>query len=175
MSITVQRAAHKLLASLPSALRIGRQTATRDRHSVPVTAPRTWTFTDRDSGETLTFTCMAGCTDDHREIRDGVAVADDVWCLKSLGELTLPINENGAPEELSVLRASMNVDPFDRRIAQRLPHIDLEVMDGAFIESLDPDGFATVINTLQGRLDEMRAMHADLVATRAAYIKQAQR
>lgn len=149
---------------------------TAGTRSVSLTkAPRTWTFADRDTGEQKTFTCMVGCTDDHSEITDGVGVADDVWCLKGMGELTLPINENGEPEELSVLRATMNVDPFDRRMAQRLPHIDLEVMDGAFIEGLDPDGFATVINSLQQRLDQLRAMQADLIATRAAYMKQVQR
>ncbi|RSS53026.1 DUF6907 domain-containing protein [Streptomyces sp. WAC01280] len=175
MSDTVQRAAHSLPGNLPAAFLPGIPQQPQ-RSSVSMKkAPRTWTFTDRETGEEKTFTCMVGCTDDHSEIREGVAVADDVWCLKSMGELTLPINEHGQPEELSVLRATMNVDPFDRRMAQRLPHIDLEVMDGAFIEGLDPDGFETVINSLQHRLDQLRAMRADLVATRAAYIEQAQR
>ncbi|MBP2581653.1 hypothetical protein J3A78_002131 [Streptomyces sp. PvR006] len=175
MSITVQRAAHRLLASLPSALRIGRQTAARDRHSVPVTAPRSWTFADRETGQEMTFTCMPGCVDRHDDVAAGQAVAEDVWCHRATDDVTLPINDSGNPEELSVLRVTLNVDPFDRRLAQRLPHIDLEVMSDAWIEGLDADGFATVINTLQGRLDEMRAMHAELISVRAAYQKQAQR
>ncbi|MET8506790.1 hypothetical protein ABZV60_19360 [Streptomyces sp. NPDC004787] len=132
-------------------------------------APRTWTFTDRITGERKTFTCMLGCVNDHDELDGGETNAEDIWCYRRAGDVTLPINAGGHPEELSVLRAMMNVDPFETRLAHRMPHIDLEVMDGAWIEGLDPDGFATVISTLQGRLDELRAMHAELVAVRAAY------
>ncbi|GAA2796444.1 DUF6907 domain-containing protein [Streptomyces showdoensis] len=172
MTITVQRAAHKLLASLPSAFRTKRPAV----EPVSMTkAPRTWTFTDTATGERKTFTCMPGCIDSHDEVRDGETLAEDIWCYRQSSDVTLPINDSGRPEELSVLRAMMNVDPFDRRIAHRLPHIDLEVMDGAWIEGLDPDGFATVISTLQGRVDELRAMHAELVAVRAAYQGQVAR
>ena len=175
MSDTVQRAAHSLPVNLPAAFLPGIPQQPQRSSVTLAKAPRTWTFTDRESGEQKTFTCMQGCVDRHDDIRGGVAVAEDVWCRRHTNDVTLPINENGQPEELSVLRATMNVDPFDRRMAQRLPHIDLEIMDDAWLEGLDPDGFATVINTLQGRLEEMRAMHAELVVVRAAYMKQVQR
>ncbi|MEV5441422.1 hypothetical protein AB0N23_02560 [Streptomyces sp. NPDC052644] len=137
--------------------------------------PPTWTFTDRESGRRLSFTCMPGCIRDHRDDVATPTHRDDIWCSLPRQDITLPINENGRPEEFQVLGMSVNVSPFGSQVSERLPHIDLEVVDDHWIEGLDPDGFETVINTLANRLDEMRAAHARLVELRAQYRGQVQR
>lgn len=134
------------------------------------TRPRTWSFVDRRTGETVEYTCMSGCTLDHRHEIGREVFREDVWCWFWDAPLTLPINENGTPEELSVLSTVIKVEPWSSTISQRLPYAVIELVDDQFIENLDPDGLETVINTLAGRLDQMRATHARLVAVRAAYM-----
>jgi hypothetical protein len=83
--------------------------------------------------------------------------------------MTLPVNENGTPEEMRVLSTVIKVEPFSPTISQRLPYAVVELVDDQFIENLDPDGYETVINSFAARLEQMRATHARLVAIRAAY------
>ncbi|WP_031071398.1 DUF6907 domain-containing protein [Streptomyces sp. NRRL S-118] len=137
-------------------------------------APRTWTFTDRATGEQKTFTCMRGCEMDHSSDVETPSYAEDVWCQSQVQDLTLPINADGQAEEFRVLGMTLNVRPFDKHLAQRLPHVELEMVDDHWVEGLDPDGFATVINMLESRLKRMRAVHAQLVELRAEYRKQVQ-
>lgn len=137
--------------------------------SVSVEMRRTWTFTDSDSGQRLSFTCMPGCIEDHSVDVTTPTHRYDIQCHQDREDVTLPINADGRPEEFRVLGMCVNVSPFNARLSERLPHIDLEVIEDHWIEGLDPDGFETVINTLAARLDEMRAAHAQLVELRAAY------
>lgn len=132
--------------------------------------PRTWSFIDRRTGEAVQYTCMDGCTLDHRHEMGRPVFREDVWCWFWDAPLTLPINENGTPEELSVLSTVIKVEPWSSTISQRLPYAVVELVDDQFIENLDPDGYETVINTLAERLEQMRATHRRLVAVRAAHM-----
>jgi hypothetical protein len=141
----------------------------RSAPETPVT-PRTWSFVDRRTGKTVEYQCMAGCTLSHEHEMDRPVFREDVWCWFWDENLTLPINENGTPEELRVLSTVVKVEPFSPTISQRLPYAVIELVDDQFIENLDPDGYETVINTMQARLDQMRANHRRLVEIRAAYM-----
>jgi len=94
---------------------------------------------------------------------------EDVWCWFWSEPLTLPVNENGTPEEFRVLSTVIKVEPHSPTIAQRLPYATIELVDDHFIEGLDPDGLETVINTFAARLDQMRETHAKLVRVREEY------
>lgn len=132
--------------------------------------PRRWSFIDRRTGEAVQYECMANCTLDHAHEMGREVFREDVWCWFWDAPLTLPINENGTPEELSVLSTVIKVEPWSPTISQRLPYAVIELVDDQFIENLDPDGYETVINTMQARLDGMRETHRRLVEVRAAYM-----
>lgn len=132
--------------------------------------PRTWTFTNRYTGEPTSFTCMDGCTIDHSRDFGTPTFPEDVFCWSAVERVTLPVNENGKPEEYNVLGTILKVEPFSSKIAERLPYATVELVDDHFVENLDPDGFETVINTLAERLEAMRATHRRLVETRNAYM-----
>lgn len=131
--------------------------------------PRAWVFTERRSGQQMTFTCMTGCSLDHAGDIATPTFADDIWCSTRKTDITLPINENGKPEEFRVLGVTFRVQPWDRDLALRLPHACIEFIDDCWIEGLDPDGLATVISTLANRLDTLRAAHAHLIEVRTEY------
>jgi len=146
--------------------------ATTESPVVPASSvtPRTWTFVNRRDGQPVTVTCMSGCTIDHsREVGQSV-FPEDIWCWFWDESLTLPVNENGEPEEFRVLSTVIKVEPWAPAIAHRLPFAVIELVDDHFIDGLDPDGLATVIRTLSDRLDQMRETHARLVAVRAEYM-----
>jgi hypothetical protein len=143
--------------------------------SAPVSAtsvtdrPRTWSFTDRTTGELMSVTCLRGCQLNHNHEMATPTDPDDIWCQTFRKNVTLPINENGTPEEFRVLSITTNVLPFSKTLAYRLPHVSIEMIDDCWIEGLDPDGLETVINTLAERLDSMREAHAELIRARAEY------
>lgn len=144
-----------------------------DEHSAApaasVTPSRTWSFIDRHTGEPMTMTCMDGCTLDHAYEQGRDVFPEDLWCWTTPEAMTLPVNTNGRPEEFRVLSTVIKVEPHSTTIAQRLPYATIELVDDHFIEGLDPDGLETVINTLAGRLEQMRATHRRLVEVRAEY------
>lgn len=138
--------------------------------ATPVTSqPRTWSFIDRDTGRPMTVTCMAGCVLDHSRDIGARRFPGDIWCQAFRSDVTLPINSDGNPEEFRVLSATMNVRPFDEKLAARLPFVSIEMIDDHWIDDLDPDGLETVIRTLSERLADLRQAHALLVRTRAEY------
>lgn len=134
--------------------------------------PRTWTFVNRHTGQPQTYTCMDGCTLNHGHEIGRDVFPEDVWCWFWGDDLTLPVNENGMPEEFRVLSTVIKVEPWSDKLSERLPFAVVELVDDHFIDGLDPDGYETLINTLQGRLDQMRATHRRLVEIRAAYMAQ---
>lgn len=141
--------------------------------STPVTSvaePRTWTFINRRTGEPVTYTCMTGCALDHSHEVGRAVFPEDIWCWFWGQDLTLPVNENGSPEEFRVLSTVVKVEPWAPTIAHRLPFAVVELVDDHFVEGLDPDGLETLINTLAGRLDQMRDAHRQLVEVRAEYM-----
>lgn len=141
--------------------------------AVPVVAPspdpRSWSFVDSTTGQRLEVSCMRGCQADHSVEQQFPTDPDDVWCQVSHASVSLPVNECGVPESMRVLSSTLNVMPFSTTIAHRLPHVSIEVMQDAWIEGLDPDGLATVIGTLEERVQELRRAHAELVVARAEY------
>lgn len=135
-----------------------------------VAEPRTWTFINRRTGEPVVYTCMTGCTLDHSHEMGQPVFPEDIWCWFWGQDLTLPVIENGQPEEFRVLSTVVKVERWSSTIAQRLPFAVVELVDDMFIEGLDPDGLETLINTLAGRLDQMRDAHRQLVEVRAEYM-----
>jgi hypothetical protein len=133
-------------------------------------APRTWSFIDRGTGQTVEYTCMNGCTLDHASDMATPTHREDIWCWFWDEALTLPVNENGTPEEYRVLSTVIKVEPWSEKISQRLPFAVIELVDDHFIDGLDPDGLATVIRTLSERVEQMRANHRRLVEIRAQYM-----
>jgi hypothetical protein len=133
------------------------------------TQPRTWSFINRHTGQPETVTCLQDCTLNHSHEEGREVFPEDVWCWHWDESLTLPINENGHPEEFRVLSTVIKVEPWSSTIAHRLPFAVIELVDDHFIDGLDPDGLATVINTLAARLDRMRETQRRLVEIRAAY------
>lgn len=137
--------------------------------------PRSWSFIDHRTGETVEYTCMQGCTIDHRHEVGRRVFREDVWCWTDAQPLTLPVNTNGEPEEFRVLDTIIKVEPWSPKVAERLPFAVVEVVDDHFIDGLDPDGLETVINTLAARVEGMRETHRRLVEVREAYKAQAAR
>ncbi|MFJ8871063.1 DUF6907 domain-containing protein [Streptomyces sp. NPDC102473] len=133
-------------------------------------APRSWSFIDRTTDQSQQVTCMAGCTADHSLEMRIPTHPDDIWCQAVSENVTLPVNESGTPENVRVLGSTLNVMPFSKTIAYRLPHVSIEIMQDAWIEDLDPDGLATVIGTLEERVEQLRRAHAELVRVRADYM-----
>jgi hypothetical protein len=116
---------------------------------------------------------MTGCTINHASEVGREVYPEDVWCWTWDEHLTLPVNENGTPEEFRVLSTAIKVEPWSPTIAQRLPFAVIELVDDHFIDGLDPDGLETVINTLAARLEEMRGTHRRLVEVREEYMRRA--
>ncbi|MEW2253708.1 hypothetical protein [Streptomyces sp. NPDC047869] len=137
--------------------------------------PRTWTFTDRVTGEKFTYTCMPGCTINHQQDAERPIFREDVWCWFWDESLTLPVNASGEPEEFRVLDTVIKVEPWSQKVAERLPFAVIELVDDHFIDGLDPDGLETVISTLAARVERMRETHRRLVEVRAQYKEQAAR
>jgi hypothetical protein len=144
-------------------------TVLHDAPVIPVDQSRTWKFIAHPTGDLKTVTCMPGCTSNHANDMETPTHPGDIWCQSASNNVSLPINENGTPEEMRVLSWTLNVRPFDAKLSQRLPHACVELMQDAWIDDLDPDGFAAVIDTLEERVKAMRQAHAELLQVRAEY------
>lgn len=140
-------------------------------------APRTWTFTDKETGQDQQVVCLPGCTIDHKVDSETPSYPVDVFCWNQGDQtaVTLPIDTSGKPEEYRVLNAFIEVDPFATEMARRLPFAVIEVIDEHWITPLDPDGLETVINILAGRVDQLRHMHAELVRVRREHMTRESR
>lgn len=134
-----------------------------------ITAParRTWTFTDRESGQPTTFTCMPGCTVNHDSDVAMPTHRSDIWCQNDDDYAVLPVDSGPGPEDILVMGVTLNMKPFSTRLPQRLPLATIEVIEDHHIEDLDPDSLATIIETFAERLDALRAAHQQLVQARA--------
>ncbi|WP_159395603.1 DUF6907 domain-containing protein [Streptomyces sp. 3211] len=131
--------------------------------------PRTWSFIDRTTGKLQQVTCMPGCTNNHEDDRETPTHPHDVWCQTDSTDVYLPITEGPhGVEEFRVLGAFIRQEPFSKHMHERVPHAQVEIVDDHFMESLDPDGLATVILTLEAQLARFRDVHAQLTALRAA-------
>lgn len=140
-----------------------------DRPVVPTSAPRQWAFVDKVTGKARIATCMPGCEADHSSDMQRPTFPEDIWCEIVGNAVHLPVNTNGYAEDFRVLGVKLSMIPFSRVPAERVPHAVVEVVDDHWMEGLDPDGLATVISTLEQRIQALRSTHARLVAVRAQY------
>ncbi|MFF9324009.1 DUF6907 domain-containing protein [Streptomyces sp. NPDC014776] len=136
-----------------------------------ITPRRTWTFTNRETGQATTVTCLPGCVLDHSRDIATPTHASDVYC-RTEGDdsaATVPIDFNtGTPEAAQILTVWIESDPFSTDIARRLPHAVVEIIDEHYIAPLDPDALAELIALLTQRVAALRMAHLQLVGTRAA-------
>jgi len=148
-------------------------TPTEQRAPHRADTPRTWTFTNKETRQSTTVTCMPGCTLDHAQANETPTHPHDIYCQMdgTAAELPLygPLCETSGPEDFRVLAWQINVNPFSGKIAQRLPHVNIEAIDDHWIEVLDPDALASVIGHVQKQVDSLRTAHAELVRVRADY------
>ncbi|MFD5572234.1 DUF6907 domain-containing protein [Streptomyces cadmiisoli] len=137
----------------------------------PAPTPPTWSFTDKDTGQPRTVTCLEGCTNSHDSDIETPTYPVDVYCWNTGNgsEATLPINTTGETEDYRILTTVITIDPFHDNPARNVPHAVVEVIDEHHIEDLDPDGLQAVIDTFEQRLVEMRRRHAELVRIRNEY------
>jgi hypothetical protein len=135
--------------------------------------PRTWSFTNNVTGLEVDVTCMPGCDLDHAKDVDTPTAPEDIYCITRGESIELPmigpLCEGSGAEEFSILAWQIDVHPFSTKMAERLPHVNIEAIDDHWIEALDPDSLATVIGHLQKQVDSLRAAHTQLVRVRADY------
>ncbi|MFF8829141.1 DUF6907 domain-containing protein [Streptomyces sp. NPDC015131] len=137
--------------------------------------PRTWSFISAENGDLLKVTCPEWCTADHTRDAETPTHPEDIWCQADGGApLFMPVSIDYDPEEVRVMSWTLNVRPFSGRLNVRRPHVSVELIQDAWLEDLDPEALEDVIDTLEARVRSLREAHAQLVAARAAYRKQAQ-
>lgn len=135
--------------------------------TLPAKPARTWSFLDRTTGNLQEVTCLQGCTVDHKLDRETPIHPEDVWCATTSTDVYLPVTEGANKvEEFRVLGAFIRQEPFSRHLHERVPHAQVEIVDDHWMESLDPDGLATVILTLEAQLARFRDVHAQLTELR---------
>lgn len=138
----------------------------------PTGEPPTWTIADIDSGMPLNVTCMSGCIGFHPERSSGTSRAADVSCAQFDTANTVELQIGCGAEDFgrySTLSVEIHSDPVHPDEAKRVPHAAIEVMEDHYIEDLDPDGLAVVIDAFEKRVAAMRIRHAELVRIRAEY------
>jgi len=142
----------------------------RDPHRADT--PRTWTFTDKETGQPRNVVCLPGCTISHVADIETPSYPVDVFCWNQSDRaaVTLPIDTSGEPEEYRVLNAFIEANPFSAEISRRLPFAVIEVIDEHWITPLDPDGLQTVINLLAGQVEQLRRVHTELVRLRREHM-----
>ncbi|AVH57862.1 MULTISPECIES: DUF6907 domain-containing protein [Streptomyces] len=140
---------------------------------IPADKPRTWTVADSDTGMPLNVTCMSGCNTLHLEAASGQAPADEIWCVQydqaNTTELAIGCG-NSDLGDWATLSVQIKTEPFHADPAKRIPHASIEVTEDHYIEDLDPDALAVVIDKLERRTAQMRVRHAELVRIRDEYL-----
>lgn len=166
MSSTVPADLPRMFRPEPKLSAVPSQPSARTRETLPAPAPRTWSFIDRTNGKLQEVTCLQGCTADHAMDMETPTHPEDIWCVTKSEDVYLPVNNTGEIEQFRVLTAFIRQEPFSQHLHERVPHAQVEIVDDHFMESLDPDGLATVILTLEGQLARFRDVHAQLTALR---------
>lgn len=135
----------------------------------PTGEPRTWTVADRKTGMPLKVTCMSGCHGFHLEAAAGTASAEDICCAQydkaNTTELQIGCGGNNAGD-WSTLSVEIKSMPFHPDEDKRIPLAAVEVTEDHYIEDLDPNALAVVIDKLDQRVAAMRVRHAELVRIR---------
>lgn len=129
----------------------------------PTGEPKTWTVADSDTGMPLTVTCMSGCHGFHLEAAAGTATAEDICCAQydKANTTELPIGcGSNKYDAWSTLSVEIKSQPFHPDEARRTPLAAIEVTEDHYIEDLDPNELAVVIDKLDQRVAAMRIRHA---------------
>ncbi|MER7967967.1 hypothetical protein ABTX35_02950 [Streptomyces sp. NPDC096080] len=133
----------------------------------------TRTFLNKETGAAETFTCTPGCTLSHPQPGDRAVFPEDVYCITDGTSADLPAMgpecESGKPEEFRLLSWHFYTAHFSPRLSERIPHARVELFEEHWVEGLDPDALALLIDTVQKQVDELRGAHAALTALRAAH------
>ncbi|MCX4780126.1 DUF6907 domain-containing protein [Streptomyces sp. NBC_01264] len=167
MSNTVPANLPRMFRPEPKLTAVPVQPTAKTRETLPAGPPaRTWSFLDRTTGNMQDVTCLQGCVADHTLDMESPQHPHDIWCCTASRDVYLPIAESGKVEEFRVLSAFIRQEPFSRHLHERVPHAQVEIVDDHWMESLDPDGLATVILTLEAQLTRFREVHAQLVELR---------
>lgn len=160
--------AHKKIAD-GVALALDFEAATRQTEAEK---PHTWTIADSDSRMPLNITCMSGCNGIHPEEKTGIARATEVTCAQYDTANKVEMEIGYGDERFggyATLSVEIHSDPVHPDPAKRVPVAAVEVMEDEYIEDLDPDALADVINKFEQRVAAMRIRHTELVRTRAEY------
>jgi hypothetical protein len=135
----------------------------------PTGEPHAWTVADYDSGLPLNVTCMSGCNTLHAERSIGMSRAVDVKCAQYDTANTVELQIGCSGENFggyATLSVEIKSDPVHPDPAKRVPVAAIEVTEDHYIEDLDPNALAVVIDKLDQRVAAMRVRHADLVRIR---------
>lgn len=139
------------------------------------TKPRTWTVANSVTGLPIHVTCMRGCIGFHPEEASGAGLPADISCVQYDQANTTELQIGCGAEhfgEVSTLSVEIKSNPVHPDPAKREPLAAIEVMEDHYIEDLDPDELAVVIDRLDQRVAAMRIRHAELVRIRAEYSRQ---
>lgn len=167
MSHTVPAAVPSVFHPEPKLAAVPTQPSAKNRETLPAPAARTWSFIDRTTSKLQEVTCLQGCTANHDTDRETPTHPQDIWCATDSSDVYLPMVAGGSDvEELRVMSVFIRQEPFSRNLHERVPHAQVEIVDDHWVESLDPDGLATVILTLEAQLAKFRDVHAQLTALR---------
>ena len=137
--------------------------------------PRPWTIADSDSGMPLNVTCMSGCNTLHPEKSIGISRATEVNCAQYDTANSMELQIGSGDEEFggyATLSVEIHSDPVHPDPAKRVPLAAVEVMEDQYIEDLDPNALAIVIDKLQQRVTAMRVRHAELIRIRDEYVRR---
>ncbi|RST13477.1 DUF6907 domain-containing protein [Streptomyces sp. WAC05950] len=167
MGNTVPAAVPPVFHPEPKLSAVPTQPSAKNRETLAAPAPRTWTFIDSQTSKLQEVTCLPGCVVNHTLDRETPTHPEDIWCMTRGEDLYLPVVSGSEDvQELRVLSAFIRQEPFSKHLHERVPHAQLELVDDNYLESLDPDGLATVILALESQLATLRKVHAELSALR---------
>lgn len=144
--------------------------ALADQYEAIQGKPRTWTKRLHQGG-THTETCTTWCTSGHRgDIESAGGSREDIWHRLDVDGVELPIGVNlYEAVDMPVLTGSLTVSPYSEDHRRRVPTAAVEILEGEWVEHLDPDGLQAVIDKVRSQADRLQAMHAQLVQARAEW------
>ncbi|MGW5094239.1 DUF6907 domain-containing protein [Streptomyces nodosus] len=133
---------------------------------------RTWTYTDRDDGTQRTVNCPAFCRNDHSRDILSPTYTQDIWHQDHGVGVHVALTDTNEPAtpwrvlepQLAVIPGSTDSEGY------RVPHVNVEIVDGVWSAPLGPDELAEFIETLSDGLDGLRVMHSKLVTARTDWL-----
>ncbi|MDT0380209.1 hypothetical protein RM572_15730 [Streptomyces sp. DSM 42041] len=137
---------------------------------------RTWTIAFEEGGNISGYLppwIERSSTDDYTEKklradRLGLLVDIDHWLSVEGVEMNVTgpgFDDPAEPEEL--FRGHLQVRPFDKEPGARVPHVDLEVVEGRWMQNLVPADLAGISDKLRLQAERLDNLRAQLVCARA--------